>query len=92
MDGARPAGGPILPIDHALLVAGIAVAQASAPTAVLAARMARRQEEPDRAGALDTLVTVFAGENAAASTRLVGSFHPQVARTGKVKNALTFAF
>jgi len=67
-------------LDHALLVAGAAVSQASSPTALLAQRIARhrRQRFDD---SLSALIEVFATHDAAAVDALDGSFHPHVART-----------
>jgi hypothetical protein len=77
---------PIRPIttdtalDHALLVAGAAVSQASSPTALLAQRIAR-QRRPRFDDSLAALVELFATHDAGAADALDGSFHPRVART-----------
>jgi len=65
--------------DHALLVAGAAVSQASSPTALLAQRIAR-QSRPRFDNSLAALVGVFATPEAGAGDSLDGSFHPHVAR------------
>jgi len=67
-------------LDHALLVAGAAVSQASSPTARLAQQIARRHR-PRFESSLGALVEVFAARDAGAADALEGSFHPQVART-----------
>ena len=75
-------------LDHALLIAGAAVTQASTRTAVLAERMAQQRQAhfDDSVGAL---VEVFAGRDAAAA-QLQGSFHPRIAHSaaGKVRSSL----
>jgi hypothetical protein len=79
MDTIRP-----IPVDtafdHALLVAGAAVSQASSSTALLAQRIARqRRQRFDNS--LAALIELFATHDAAAADALDGSFHPHVART-----------
>ncbi|WP_454886418.1 hypothetical protein [Sphingomonas oryzagri] len=76
-------------LDHALLIAGAAVSQASSSTAQLAGRMARPQRE--RAGdSLAALVQVFGGQDASAASELRGSFHPRIAlaSAGKARSRL----
>lgn len=76
-------------LDHALLIAGAAVSQASSSTAQLAGRMARPQRE--RAGdSLAALVQVFGGQDAGAASELQGSFHPRIAHAsaGKARSRL----
>lgn len=65
--------------DHALLVAGAAVSQASTPTALLALRIAQHSR-PRFENSLAALVGVFATPEAGAGDALDGSFHPHVAR------------
>jgi hypothetical protein len=88
---------PIL--DHALLIAGVAVTQASTRTAMLAERMERERAEPGFADSLQALVQVFTGEDAAAAAQLQGSFHPGIAgaaagkaRSSFMKPGFTLAF
>ncbi len=83
MEKIRP-GPPEPPLDHALLVAGAAVSQASTRTALVAERMAR-QRRVRFGDSLTALVQVFASHDAAAADELDGSFHPRVAgrTTGK---------
>ena len=84
---------PLLPaepaLDHALLIAGAAVSQASTSTAQLAGRMARPQRMP-AADSLSALVQVFGGEDAGAASELHGSFHPRIAHAsaGKARSRL----
>ncbi len=66
-------------LDHALLVAGAAVSQASSPTAMLAQRIARQHRE-QHDDSLTALVGLFATQEAGAAGSLDGSFHPHVAR------------
>ena len=66
-------------LDHALLVAGAAVSQASTPTALLAQHIAR-QRRPRFDNSLAALVELFATHDGGAADALDGSFHPQVAR------------
>jgi hypothetical protein len=76
-------------LDHALLIAGAAVSQASTSTAQLAGRMARPQRA--RAGdSLAALVQVFGGQDAGAAAELQGSFHPRIAHAsaGKARSRL----
>jgi hypothetical protein len=76
-------------LDHALLIAGAAVSQASTSTALLAGRMAR----PQRARASDSLtalVQLFGEQDSAAAVELQGSFHPRIAHAaaGKARSRL----
>lgn len=76
-------------LDHALLIAGAAVSQASTSTAQLAGRMARPQRA--RAGdSLAALVRVFGEQDPAAAAELQGSFHPRIAQAsaGKARSRL----
>jgi hypothetical protein len=66
-------------LDHALLLAGAAVSQASSSTALLAQRIAR-QRRPRFDTSLAALIEVFATHDASAADALGGSFHPHVAR------------
>jgi hypothetical protein len=85
-------------LDHALLIAGAAVSQASTSTAQLAGRMASRQRT--RSGDnLAALVQVFGGQDARAAGELQGSFHPRIAhasadkaRSRLMKPGFTLAF
>ena len=76
-------------LDHAMLIAGAAVTQASTRTAVLAERMAH-QREVSFSDSLTALVLLFAGQDPAAAGQLHGSFHPRVANAaaGKVRSSL----
>jgi len=78
MNPIRPMAPDTAP-DHALLVAGAAVSQASSPTAVLAQRIAQ-QNRPRFDSSLAALVGMFATPEAGAGEALDGSFHPRVAR------------
>lgn len=84
---------PLLPadqsLDHALLIAGAAVHQASTSTAQLAGRMARPQHSP-ATDSLSALVQVFGGADAGAASALHGSFHPRIAlaSAGKARSRL----
>jgi hypothetical protein len=76
-------------LDHALLIAGVAVSQASTSTAVLAERMAQ-QPHPAVGDSLGALVEMFVGRDAGAASELRGSFHPRLARAsaGKARSRL----
>jgi hypothetical protein len=78
MDRFRPAPTDTAP-DHALLLAGAAVSQASSPTAQIAQRIAR-QRRPRFDNSLAALVELFATHDVGAADALDGSFHPHVAR------------
>jgi hypothetical protein len=78
MDPIRPFAADTA-LDHALLVAGAAVSQASSPTAVLAQQIGR-QRRPRFDNSLAALVEVFATQDVEAADALDGSFHPHVAR------------
>jgi hypothetical protein len=75
--------------DHALLVAGAAVNQASTPTAELAGRIARRQVPPVGDGSV-ALTGLFAAAGGHANDATQGSFHPRIARAtaGKAPSTL----
>jgi homoserine kinase len=76
-------------LDHALLIAGAAVSQASSSTAILADRLARPQR--DQAGdSLTALVQLLAEQDAGAVAELSGSFHPRIAHAsaGKARSRL----
>jgi hypothetical protein len=83
------------PLAYDLLIAGMAVGQASTTTAALAERLAQPEAYGDMCSAL---VSIFGGEDDRAAGMLRGSFHPLVARkAGKVpsmlvKTGLTLAF
>jgi hypothetical protein len=86
-------------LDHALLIAGVAVTQASTRTAVLAERMVRQHAETGFADSLKALVQVFTAEDATAAAQLQGSFHPRIAgaaagktRSSFMKPGFTLAF
>jgi len=76
-------------LDHALLIAGMAVSQASTSTAQLAGRMAQPQPAPAR-DSLSALVQGFGDRDASAATELQGSFHPRIAHAsaGKARSRL----
>ena len=79
MDTIHPIPADIA-LDHALLVAGAAVSQASSSTALLAQRITRQRRQRFDTS-LAALIEVFATHDAAAADALDGSFHPHVART-----------
>ena len=87
MDPKRPASEPLL--DHALLIAGIAVSQASTSTATLAERM-DRQQDSTAGDSLGALAEIFARHGVAAVDGLHGSFHPRLAHAsaGKARSRL----
>ncbi len=90
MEPSRIAAAPNEPmLDHALLIAGAAVTQASTRTAVLAERMAQ-QRQAHFGDSVSALVEVFAGRDATAAAQLQGSFHPRIAHAaaGKVRSSL----
>ena len=90
MEPSRPPIASVEPLlDHALLIAGAAVTQASTRTAVLAERM-NHQHEASFSDSLTALVQVFARQDMAAAGQLHGSFHPRVAHAaaGKVRSSL----
>jgi len=90
MESSRPVTLPSEPLlDHALLIAGAAVTQASTRTAVLAERMAQ-QREASFNDSLSALIQVFAAQDAGAAGQLHGSFHPRVAHAaaGKAGSSL----
>ena len=90
MESSRPAFASVEPmLDHALLIAGAAVTQASTRTAVLAERMVH-QREASFNDSLTALVQVFAAQDMAAAGQLHGSFHPRVAHAaaGKARSSL----
>lgn len=90
MDPNRIAAMPNeLMLDHALLIAGAAVTQASTRTAVLAERMAQ-QRQAHFGDSVSALVEIFSGRDATAAAQLQGSFHPRVAHAaaGKVRSSL----
>ncbi len=90
MESSRPIIAPVEPLlDHAMLIAGAAVTQASTRTAVLAERMSHPREA-SFSDSLTALVQVFAGQDIAAAGELHGSFHPRVAHAaaGKVRSSL----
>jgi hypothetical protein len=96
MDTKRPSAE--LPLDHALLIAGVAVSQASTSTAMLAERMAQ-QPRPPVGDSLGALVELFVDRDAGAAEELHGSFHPRLAsasagraRTRLMKAGFTLAF
>jgi hypothetical protein len=72
-------------VDHAMLIAGVAVSQAATATAMLATRIAQ-QRRANHGDALSALVRIFAGQDAHAAQLLRGSFHPRIAQ-GCVGNA-----
>jgi hypothetical protein len=85
-------------MDHALLIAGVAVSQAATATAMLATRIALHRRT-DHGDALTALVRMFAGHDAGAAQALHGSFHPRVAqgcadkaRSRLMKPGFTLAF
>ncbi|WBO23061.1 hypothetical protein [Sphingomonas abietis] len=71
-------------LDHALLIAGVAVSQASTSTAVLAERIAQQPRQP-LGDSLGALVELFAGCDAGAGHALHGSFHPRIAQASAGK-------
>jgi hypothetical protein len=90
MEMNRPASALLEPsLDHALLVAGAAVTQASTRTAVLAERIGQ-QRQVSFGDSVTALVEVFAGRDAAAAAQLQGSFHPRIAHAaaGKARSRL----
>jgi hypothetical protein len=75
--GSDPISAPFEPtLDHALLIAGAAVNQASTPTAELAGRLARQQ--------------VQSADHGQAARVSHGSFHPRIARATAGKASSTF--
>jgi hypothetical protein len=89
MDLSRPipmtTGTPVL--DHDLLIASVAVRQASTATAALAQRLC---EPVGHGDACRALVALFGGEDGGGAMVLGGSFHPRVARAaaGKMRSTL----
>jgi hypothetical protein len=81
---------PELPLDHALLVAGAAISQASSATAVLAARIARRPQQSGSRDMVTDLVGLLATSAGAGASQAHGSFHPRVAKAsaGKARSRL----
>lgn len=83
----RPLAEPLA--DHAMLVAGAAINQASTPTALLAGRL-DRMGVPQAAESPLGLVQVFASHPRPSEIDTRGSFHPRIARAsaGKARSRL----
>jgi hypothetical protein len=76
-------------LDHALLIAGAAISQASSSTALLADRLARpRHAQPT--DSLTALVQLFVAQDNRGAIQLNGSFHPRIAHAsaGKARSRL----
>lgn len=95
MDLSRPivASGAERLLDHRMLIAAAAVAQAGTRTARLAARIETHERAPDPRRAL--IVTFLGADPVGGPRALAGSFHPGIAQrvsSTSMKTGFTVAF